>query len=219
MSVPLTIERNYNFSAGINERVSPLSMEKVELSTAINVDFFVKNAVRKRNGYTRRISTGVNSTNAITGLYEYRNAAGTGFFVATSGTQTRYDNSGTWTNITGSVTITSGQDNKFSFTTYDDFLIATNGVDAVISWAGTGNVAALAGSPPIARWVANYNEHVFLARNSTNRSRLYISAFGNPESWGASDFIDIGLNDGQEITGLATLYDRLFIFKRKSIYQ
>ena len=220
MPIPLTASRYYTLNAGINENISELSKDKAELASAQNVDFFVRNAVRKRNGYIRRISSGVNSTNAITGLFEFRLRSGTNYFVATSGAQLRYDNAGTWTDITGAVTITGGQDNKFSFDTYDDILIATNGVDAPIQWTGAGNAAALAGSPPSAmRWVAHYNEHVFLARNATNRSRVYISNQGDPQTWGASDFFDVGQDDGQEITGLVTLYDRMFIFKTRSIYQ
>ena len=220
MPVPLTIARYYKIKAGVSERVSDLSRDAVSLKTARNVDFFVQNAIRKRNGYTRRIATGVSSTNAITGLYEFRLRSGTAYLVSTSGATIKYDASGTWTDITGAVTITAGQNNKFSFDTYDDILIATNGVDPPIQWTGAGNAAALAGSPPSAmRWVAHYNEHVFLARNSTNRSRLYISNVGDPQTWGAADFIDVGADDGEEITGLVTLYDRLFIFKRRSIYQ
>lgn len=220
MPVPLKASRYYDFSRGVSERVSDLSRDRVSLKTATNVDFYTQNAVRKRNGYIRRISTGISGTNAVTGLYEYRLKSGTAYFVATSGSTIQYDLSGVWTNITGTVTITSAQNNKFSFDTYADILIATNGVDAPIQWTGSGNAASLSGSPPSAvRWVAHYNEFEFLARNTTNTSRLYISAVGNPQSWAAADFIDIAVDDGEEITGLVTLYDRLFIFKRRSIYQ
>jgi hypothetical protein len=220
MPIPLSVQRYYSFIAGIDERTSQISKDSVTLKDATNVDFYVKNAVRKRNGYIRRIAAGVSSTDPITGMFDYRTKAGSAYFVATSGATIKHDVAGTWTDITGAAAITSDKDNKFSFAVYNDILMATNGVDDVLAWKGAGNVAALSGSPPSAvRWIAVYNEHTFLARNSTNRSRLYISIIGDPETWGAADYVDIGKDDGQEITGLVALYDRLFIFKRKSIYQ
>src|SRR3990167_4982200 len=107
MPVPLTIERYYQFIAGIDERTSPLIKGKATLHTATNVDFYIIGSARKRNGFTRRVNAQVSASNAITGLFEYRQRGGSNFFVITSGATIQHDNSGTYTDITGAVTITS----------------------------------------------------------------------------------------------------------------
>jgi hypothetical protein len=50
---------------------------------------------------------------------------------------------------------------------------------------------------------------------ATNPSRLYYSANVDPEDWVGvgSGSIDIDINDGDMITGIASYQDNLFVFK------
>ena len=61
-------------------------------------------------------------------------------------------------------------------------------------------------------------EITFLAGESTNPSRLYFSKIGYPERYGASDFYDVGKDDGDVITGLKEFGGNLVILKERSLW-
>lgn len=56
------------------------------------------------------------------------------------------------------------------------------------------------------------------ARLSTNGSRVQFSGAGNPESWGTDDYVDVGIGDGESITGIAFFNTYLFVFKQTTFY-
>lgn len=107
---------------------------------------------------------------------------------------------------------------RYTFETQNDVLYITNGVNVMSKWDGTTYTATSPGSPPAAKFVRVHKNIMFLAGNSTNPSRLYFSALGDPESWPALNFIDVGKGDGDQITGLAILLDRLVITKNNSVW-
>lgn len=107
---------------------------------------------------------------------------------------------------------------RYTFATQNDNLYITNGANVMSKWDGTTYSATSPGSPPTAKYVFVHKNIMFLAGNTTNPSRLYFSALADPESWPALNFVDVGKGDGDQITGLAVLLDRLVVFKNNSIY-
>lgn len=100
-------------------------------------------------------------------------------------------------------------------------LWAVNGVDAprkitsggaVSNW--TAPVATLTDYIIIRVW---RNRMVAIKKNS---NRVYFSAIGNPESFGANDFIDVKSSDEDQdfITWAEVLGDNLIIFKKRSVW-
>ncbi len=100
----------------------------------------------------------------------------------------------------GTLTKTGGTgDSTITFTLY--------GVDANITKA---------------KYVEAYNNYVFLANvsvgSTTYPTRLYWSNLQDPTTFLTTSFIEVAMNDGQQITGMKVLGDNLIIFKTRSIY-
>jgi hypothetical protein len=119
-----------------------------------------------------------------------------------AGTDTRlYELSSTlsWSDVSrlsgGNYAVSTGEQWKFAL--YGSRLLASNGADALqyIDLDAGANFAAVAGSPPIARYIDIVREFVFLGNVSGNEKRVQWSANGNSESWtpgtGEADYQDI----------------------------
>lgn len=114
----------------------------------------------------------------------------------------------TWTDVTrlsgGLYAVNAGEQWKYAL--YGSRLMATNGADAMqyIDLDSGTNFAAVAGSPPIAKYIAIIREFVFLACVTGNEKRVQWSANGNSESWtpatAESDYQDIP--DGGPVRGI-----------------
>jgi hypothetical protein len=80
--------------------------------------------------------------------------------------------------------------------------------------------SALVAQPPLdhglmpnAKYVVDANGYLFASGNVTYPQRLYWSKQGIREAWPAVNFIDVGLGDGQPITGLSVFGTTLAIHK------
>ncbi len=73
-----------------------------------------------------------------------------------------------------------------------------------------------------AKYVENYNNYLFLANVTVGSTyyptRIYWSNLQDTSTWLPTSFIEVSLNDGQQITGLKVLGDNLIVFKTRSIY-
>jgi len=105
----------------------------------------------------------------------------------------------------------------YRFDSWGDVCYIVNGENPNKKWDGT-TFADQGGSPPVCSLIIVHKNRMFLAGNTSNRSRLYFSDLGNMESWPVLNFIDVGKGDGDRITALGLLMDNLVIFKEKSIW-
>ena len=103
--------------------------------------------------------------------------------------------------------------------------VGGNGLGCTMNITTVSNNAVPMGVPTDlqkAKYVTIYQNYAFLANvtvDSVNyRSRLYWSGINNIGSWDAADFNDVSRDDGQKITGIKRLGDRLVIFKDRSIH-
>jgi len=177
----------------------------------------------------------------ITGVYYYYKKDATDYLVFTEGPAVYKidDIEGTPEHITGDHFIgpyALNTNGLYDFETYLDTVIATDGEDPPWKWTGTGSITPLGGPiddntgvrPNVpyglttAKYVCLFKDRLFLANvtvsSTTYPSRVYFSAIGSISNWSATDFININTNDGQIITGMEVLGDRLVIFKTNSIY-
>lgn len=129
---------------------------------------------------------------------------------------------GTWDDITGGLTITAG--NHCDFENWQNKVFVTNNQDPPFEWDGT-TAQTIQNTPTgltDAKWVKQFNNYLFLANvvvsGTRHNSRIYWSDFKDEGAWTDTNFIEIALNDGQEITGLRVLSDRLVVYKSRSIY-
>jgi hypothetical protein len=213
------------FNGGLNSKDNPLFLQDNEASDLQNVDFDVSGAFKKRNGYATLNSSAFNSGTSCTSLHFYETAS-SDFLIGTFGNKVAKmdDFDGTWDDITDSLTITADKDNQFKWVTFNGKAYGSNGVNLPIKWAGTGNASlwTVLTDMTVVKQIAHFQNYMFLANvtvSSTVRpTRIYWSTLRNAEEYDAADFAEIGLEDGQEITGLYALGDRLVIFKERSIY-
>lgn len=136
--------------------------------------------------------------------------------VGTAGTKLYSDiNAAAPTDITDVLTITAALQvhwTEWQFETAK-YVIGTNGTDAPFKWTGTGNAAALGGSPPGGRWISTFQNAVWLANTSTEPSTLYFSNTGDPEAWTTDDDYKFDA----PITGLGKLGQFLVVFMEDHI--
>lgn len=214
--VPLPIKGGWAPALG------PSSSEITHLINAENVYFELDGGVRKIPGATRLNSVQLTESGSpvtIMAMFDFWKS-GTGGTstqkrMCYAGTKLyKEDLDGTWDVLT-----TGLEANKPAcFTQYNDLAIwaSTSTTDVPQKWNQTdATTSALGGSPPNFAFCIPHRGRLWAAGVATNPSRLYYSALDNPEDWtgAGSGSIDIGLNDGDQITGIASHKQRLWIFK------
>ena len=217
----------FNNSGGLNNAFSPIAIEDGEAADLQNVVFTVSGSFKKRSGFSS-----VNALNpgVTCGLKYIKFSGGTQYLVGVFSNDKIYKMDygvsgpdGTWDDITGSLSFNVGQDNLSSFIIGQDTLIIEDGLNSTppYKWTGSGNAAALGGSPPNATVVAFHNNIAFAAGNSAAPSTLYFTDVGNIENWttGLSGNVDVETNDGSIIRALIPGFDALYIFKDYSIFR
>ena len=214
-------------NGGLNSTAGALELKENESSDLQNIDFDKFGSVLKRNGYTVLCTAGTAGVVGSDGLwwYEY-NAAGTATRHAINATGNKLYKmdslDGTWDDITGFLTITSG--NHFDFANAFNTMYATNGEDLPIQWAGTGTAGVMAVPTGLTagKYLALFNNYLFIGNvtvsGQTYPTRVYWSNIRDAGTWEADQWIEVGMNDGQAITGLKVLQDRLVVYKERSIY-
>lgn len=211
---------------GLNTKLSEISIRSREASELQNV-ILQRETIDVRYGCdvfstTQMIEGGV--AQPATGIFQAV-LGGTTYQVVTSGTKI-YSMSalGVLTDITGAVTITASQNNLFSFVKFkdgsgNDIIIGSNGVDAPWKWTGSGNAAALGGTPP-----ANF-KYIVVRKNRLYGSSgefVYHSDLLNGESWDSLNWVAKFSSQGiytNDVTGIIKYGDNLGVFKEDAIFQ
>lgn len=219
-----------DFSGGLVSNRPITELEVNESSDTDNIVVFPKGrGFRSRYGDTEFNATAMNSGANVQGLGYYKQAAGSEYLLAVPGAKLFRSTSalvGTMTDITGAITITAGQDNIWSIFTFNDNAIGfggpANAPDAPWRWTGTGNAAALAGSPPSAYGGFQVNNRLFAIRTAANPSRVQWSILGNEADWTGtgSGSSDVWTSDNDKLTSWAILNtNTVLLFKQNSIHQ
>lgn len=121
---------------------------------------------------------------------------------------------GTAGSIAGTITVTGSGNPTTSGT-----LVKTGGTgDANITFTQF----AINANISTAKYVEAYNNYLFLANVTVSSvyypTRIYWSNLQDPTTWLTTSFIEVNINDGQQITGMKVLGNNLIIFKTRSIY-
>lgn len=95
------------------------------------------------------------------------------------------------------------------------------GIQPVQITSHTANASSLAGAPQvgIVRTVGNFmfGSGTWLQSGSATNSRVWWSNVADPTTWGATNFVDFRVNDGDLVVALGELNGNLLIFKQRSI--
>lgn len=213
--------------------VSNNPITELQLNQASTLDNIILSA--SGHGFRSRLgdsafnsSAMVSSSTPVHGLGYFRKAAQSEFLLAVAGTKVFVSSalSGTMSDITGSLTITAGQDLIWSFATLNDKVVAFGGLDtapdAPFTYTGSGNATALAGTPPLAYGCFQANNRIFAYRTSTGPSTIYWSILGNEADWTGtgSGSSDVWTSNNDRLTAHAVINTAsVLLFKENSIHQ
>ena len=233
----LARRRNQTFGGESDTQFTAM-IGQFQSAEAANCDFEVnkttgRTALAKRKGYTLTADDlGFNKPCLGLGSYNY----------TTGGALTRFhfsvfndagdvnanifeDVGGAWTiqQDAGPADIDLTQGEPVEFVQANNELYVFNGNDAVWNYDGAAWTQLAAGTPlsganNIGRFGAWYRNMMFVSGTDNNPSRLYVSDLGAPETFGANNFVDIGLDDGYKITGLGVMGDYLVVLKEVGVY-
>lgn len=215
-----------DFSGGLNTDSSPTSLELNEAIDMDNVISLPTGGFIKRNGNSAFNSSAMASGAAVHGLGYMRTLTEVEYLMAICGTKLfKSEFDGTMDDITGALTITTGQDNQWTYAQMNDLAIFVGGnrsTDVPIKWNASGNGAVLGGTPPVGKWCITGNNRLFIANTVAAPSRIQWCILGNPEDWtgDGSGSQDVATNDGDTLVGADLLgNDHLLLFKQNSIHE
>lgn len=195
----------------------------VKLSTAFDL--------KKRDGYSVINGTLDDiqfSSPAITGIFDSEYSTGESWTLVFVGNKLKYDNVGVWGTVTGTATITSGQDNQWGCIMALDNAVCTNNVDIPIKVNNTpikSNFSFTGLASPITKakaviWYRNYLIWGNTVEGGvTNPTRFRWSDVGTIDTYTNVNRVNIASNNGDEIIEFKELYGDLYIFMRKSIWK
>ncbi len=219
----------FNLTGGINTVKSAIALGQNEARDAQNVDLFPIGGVSKRNGYLQLNSSAV-SGNSCTGLYmaRYTTSGGTNLALLVNDTKIYKMSAalgGTWTDITGALTITTGANNIWNFDILNDTTVLGNGTDAPIAVVAAGTAAALLSAQAITnfKFPVQFRGYMFYFVPTVTAvvqyDTCYFSDLNTPGTVGANSFINIAKGYGGTIQGAVEYKTYLYVFKRHGIYQ
>lgn len=125
------------------------------------------------------------------------------------------DDGAIWTDISGGGSKATGA--TWSMVQANDNIYGVNGVDTPIKYDGTTvtTVVAIPQGTAI-EWWKNF---LWVFGNPTYKDRAYFSNANTPETWGASDYLNINLGDlsnGVSVKGTSGADGRLYFGKQRS---
>ena len=204
-----------NFTGGLNIRSNDSMLREIECTELLNYAFPFRGGIKKRNGSLKYNASAIGLSGEVHSLYRYYKADLTKQFLAIEGSilYEGNDGAGTWTDR-GSV----GGSEKAAFVTYQDIVYFVNAAGLVKTWNGTAQ-GAVALSPTTCKYITFRKERLYAAGDSSKPNRLFYTDVALPGTWDTgNNFIDISDNDGDVITGIATLSDVLVVYKHNSIW-
>lgn len=226
MQSQLYILREIEHTKGMNDKYPPELLPEGYLALAQNA-VITQNRIEKRKGYSL---IGQDMGNkAILGLHGITTSSGTqrlyAFLSNSGGTAIEiweYTGSGSWSRIDNTL-LTSLTRGEVNCVNAENVVYAFDGVSTpvVITPGSPSTVAAVTdGNFPKGSFGVWFHNFHFVAGVVGNRSTLYWSDLEDSDDFtnGVTGNVLINPDDGDEITGLATLGDQLIIFKRNRIW-
>lgn len=216
----------YAITEGLNTLKSGVRIGETELRNTQNIRYFPVGGFKWRPGYSQLNSTAVTGAAAMTGLYMARFDSLTNVAFATAGSALYKMDSmdGTWDNITGALTITSGQNNIWNFATLNNTVVCANDVDTCIQINSSLTAAVIGGGVPFtsALAVVEHRGYMFYLNTVVSatryRDRLYFSDINTPATVGANNYINVSPTTYGDVRGAVDYNGKLYIFKRHGIF-
>ena len=212
------------FGGGLNLRDGVDVVEASQAIDAMNVLFSTRGAVGQRSGYAK--FTTAEGTNRYDSLSAFYKSDGTKQIIAGAGNRLE-----ALTSVGGISASTSAPSanphffQRFGGPTGEHIYIA-NGVDALRRWDGTSFTSpTFSGTTPNGKFLglSSTDNRLVNARfvgtvAGMNPSTVRFSMEGDPLTWQATHYEDLTPGDGEEITGIASWRDLIFVFKQSKFF-
>ena len=220
----LQSERYFNNTGGLMDRYSPILVPSKNASDIQNIQFDTRGILLKRSGYLKNNSGNLNSS-AVNGLGYLQSTTGTSFLAVVVGTNvytTGNTYGGSYTNVTGTITLTATATNLAQITNFKDYAVSCNETDSPIKIQSAA-AYKIQGASTGSKTCESFNNYLLLGNTSedgtTYGSRLRWSDLNDLTSWPANNYIDVEPDDGDSIVAIKRYETNLYIFKKKSIYE
>lgn len=215
--MPVTLDKIdlRNWSGGLNRSKSDFEIGDNELWTAENC-FLDSAAIIKRKGYAKLNEDPLIEDTELEVLSVYYFA---GYILANCGTTIfKITTSGDVTElVTGDTFLTAGY--PVSYAVYNGVVYMSNGKDRPWKWNGTDAAEQLADALPKAKWLVVHRDKLFYVATADNPNYVYFSQAGSPETIDADAFFIVYTDDNQDLTGAASLFGYLMLFKESSMHR
>jgi hypothetical protein len=188
-----------------------------ELSDMQNARIGVSGQCEPRPGsLTYKAEAAISGTPTFTLVVEFKpDATTTHVVIAAGAVLYKYDSG--WTDITGGLTMTAGDDNTWEWADANGTLVLTNGVDTnAIKWTGSGNATALDDDARFSKGkhIAWFDNRLWIGNVNGATGQLWYSDTAAIETWGATSFF----NFGGIINGLVPTQNALTVHTTDGIY-
>lgn len=203
---------------GLNLIGDPGEVANTGAVSLLNVDFDQLGRVKTRQGFVRFTVTP--NTTRFDALHAFGQPTGPDIIVASAGAQVAAFQSGVLTHST------TGSGGPHSFTSYgtatEPRVYFTNGVDVLRYYTTAGfTTPSTSGVTTVnGRFVATQqpDNRLVVARFPAERSRVRFSDPGDPHTFGTDNYVDLTPGDGEEITGVCSWRDYVFVFKESKFF-
>lgn len=217
-------DRFFDNTGGLIDRYSPILLPTKSASDVQNIQFDDRGQLTKRKGYLNNNTTNLTNSTATAGGY-LQSTKGTSFLAIIVGTNvytTGNTYGGSYTNVTGTATLTASINNLGQFTSFKDYGVFCNESDAPIQVTASAALRITNVSTG-AKTCEGYNGYLVIGNLSeggtTFGSRLRWSDLGDISTWPANNYIDIEPDDGDSIVAIKRYQTNLYVFKKKSVYE
>ena len=227
MSRRVSQKKINDFAGGLHTTVAITELDDNEAYDLSNVVVSPGGRyIRSRYGNTAFNSVAMNSGANVQSLSYFKLNSGVEHLVSICGDKIfKSEMDGTMDDISAP-TITAGQNNIWTFLTFNNVHIGFGGIstapDAPIQYTGSGNAAALSGTPPSAYGAVQANNRVFAFRTAAAPSIVQWGILGSGQDWTGtgSGSQTISTSDNDSVTAMAVMNDSLaLVFKQKSIHK
>ena len=208
------------WTGGVNYAVPAEDLPPSDIFQMENCRIGVGGEVSKRRGSTPFNSSRIDSARTVTAVGEHRFSVSSQKDFAVAGTKFVEGNgSGTYTDRTGSMTITTGDDNTWLFANGNGTLFGHNGVsgDNLIKWASAGgNIAAWSVDSRFTtcRTVEYWDNRAWAGNLSSGADRVWYSDLADIETFGANNFFQLG----EDVIAVKRFGNALAIHTENSIH-
>ena len=205
------------WTSGAVYNLPPEDLEEDQCTDTINVRIGQAGECEKRTGSINHESNqhGIGGDPNVMLCGEYRESSSSQPVFKSAGAVFYEFASSTWTDRTGGQTITADQ--AFEAVGANGTLVLTNGTDAMLKWAGTGqNLAVLDVDSRFTSsfHVAFWDNRCWMGNTNANTDRVWYSDLAAIETWGASNFYNLG----SDVMGIVPVSDSLAIHTVDGIF-